>query len=82
MHYGVELLLMRRPFKAVKRELLDEFERRYLVQLLEQHACDLSAVSRSSGWSRRQVFALIRKHNEFLHSRTWFVMDPRWNEEL
>lgn len=52
----------RRPFKAIKRELVEEFERRYLDQLLEQHRFNLSAVERSSGLSRKHLTALIHKH--------------------
>ncbi len=51
-----------RSFKDIKRELLDNFERRYLFHLLEQHRFDLSAVERSSGLSRRHLYALINKH--------------------
>ena len=50
------------PFKDVKREILDEFERRYLLNLLERHDCNLSAAERASGLSRRHLRALIRKH--------------------
>lgn len=57
-----------RPFKDIKRELLDNFERRYLFYLLEQHGFDLAAVERSSGLSRRHLNALIHKHG--FHGRT------------
>ena len=57
-----------RPFKDIKRELLDNFERRYLFHLLEQHRFDLSAVERSSGLSRRQLNALMHKHG--FHERS------------
>jgi len=52
----------RRPFKDIKRALVEDFERRYLHRLLEQHRFNLSAVERSSGLSRRQLCALIQKH--------------------
>lgn len=54
--------LAKRPFKQVKRELLEDFEKRYLLQLLEQHRFNLSAVERSSGLSRRHMVALIHKY--------------------
>jgi DNA-binding NtrC family response regulator len=63
MMYGTD----RRPFKAIKRELVDDFERRYLYQLLEQHRFNLSAVERSSGLSRRHLCALIHKHGLYEH---------------
>jgi DNA-binding NtrC family response regulator len=54
--------LERRPFKDIKRELVDEFERRYLCHLLERHRFDLSAVWRASGLTRKHICALIQKH--------------------
>ena len=66
------------PFKDVKREILDEFERRYLVHLLDRHDCNLSAAERSSGLSRRHLRALIRKHGLYervLRSRIANLME-------
>ena len=40
--------LDRRPFKDMRRQLIDEFERRYLYQLLQQHRFDLTEVVRSA----------------------------------
>jgi DNA-binding NtrC family response regulator len=54
--------LDRRPFKDKKRELVNDFERRYLHHLLERHRFNLSAVERSSGLSRKHICALIQKH--------------------
>jgi DNA-binding NtrC family response regulator len=54
--------LDRRPFKNIKRELVDEFERRYLGHLLQRHRFDLAAVERSSGLSRKHICTLIQKH--------------------
>jgi DNA-binding NtrC family response regulator len=54
--------LDRRPFKDIKRSIIDDFERRYLYRLLEQHRFNLSAVGRSSGLSRKHICALIQKH--------------------
>jgi DNA-binding NtrC family response regulator len=63
--------LDRRPFKNIKRELVDEFERRYLGHLLQRHRFNLAAVERSSGLSRKHIYALIQKHG--LHKR---VLSP------
>ncbi len=57
----------RRPFKAIRRELIEEFERRYVYRLLEQHDFNVSAVARSSGLSRRHLYSLIRKHGFHEH---------------
>jgi DNA-binding NtrC family response regulator len=54
--------LDRRPFKDMRRALIDEFERRYLHELLEQHRFDLTAVVRSARLSRKHLCALIQKH--------------------
>ena len=58
----MQALDQRRPFKAIKRELVDDFERRYLHQLLEKHRFNISAVERSSGLCRKHLSALIQKH--------------------
>ncbi len=63
MMYGAA----RRSFKTIKRELVGEFERQYLCQLLEQHRFNISAVERSSGLSRRHLRALIHKHGLHEH---------------
>ena len=59
--------LERRPFKDIKREIVDDFERKYLNHLLEQHRFNLSAVGRSSGLSRKHINALIQKHGLYSH---------------
>lgn len=52
----------RPSFKDFKRELVEDFERRYLVELLERHDYQLSDVLRFSGLSRRRLCNLLRKH--------------------
>jgi DNA-binding NtrC family response regulator len=52
-------------FKDAKREIVDEFERRYLDTLLDRHAGNLSAAERTSGLSRKYLRELIRKHGMF-----------------
>jgi two-component system, NtrC family, response regulator GlrR len=56
------LTYVRRAFTKVKRELVDEFERRYLLDLLGRYRGDLSAVRQASGLSRRHLGALVAKH--------------------
>jgi len=55
------LTYVRRAFTKVKRELVDEFERRYLLDLLGRYQGDLSAVRQASGLSRRHLGALVAK---------------------
>lgn len=52
-------------FKDAKREIVDQFERRYLDTLLDRHAGNLSAAERTSGLSRKYLRELIRKHGMF-----------------
>lgn len=56
------LTYVRRAFTKVKRKLVDEFERRYLLDLLGRYRGDLSAVRQASGLSRRHLGALVAKH--------------------
>ncbi len=56
------LTYVRRAFMKVKRELVDEFERRYLLDLLGRYQGDLSAVRQASGLSRRHLGSLVAKH--------------------
>ncbi len=56
------LTYVRRAFTKVKRELVDEFERRYLLDLLGRYQGDLAAVRQASGLSRRHLGALVAKH--------------------
>jgi DNA-binding NtrC family response regulator len=51
-----------RPFKHVKRELVDSFESAYLVDLVARHGGNLSAASRESLLSRRHLRSLLRKY--------------------
>lgn len=53
-----------RPFKDLKRQIVDEFERVYLLHLLDQRS-NLTAAMRSSGLSRRHLRTLLRKHGHY-----------------
>ncbi len=75
MFYGHD----RRPFKDMKRELVESFERRYLDQLLERHRFNMAAVARSAGLSRKHMIALIHKHGLYervLHARSHIKLLP------
>ena len=56
------LTYRKRAFSEVKRALLDEFERRYLLHMLGRFAGDLTAVRLASGLSRRHLGVLVIKH--------------------
>jgi DNA-binding NtrC family response regulator len=49
-------------YDDAKREALDDFQRKYLSELVERCGGNLSEVSRQSGLSRPQVYEIIRRH--------------------
>jgi two-component system nitrogen regulation response regulator GlnG len=52
-----------RPFKEAKSELIEEFERKYLEDLLERNESNISRSAREAGIERAYLQRLIRKHN-------------------
>jgi DNA-binding NtrC family response regulator len=52
-----------RMFKEAKRETVDQFERAYLLELLQETRSSLAAMSRASGLSRKYIRILLRKHD-------------------
>jgi len=50
------------PFKHAKEQLIDDFERRYLVQLLESHDGNVSKAARAAGMDRKTITRLMKKH--------------------
>lgn len=54
--------LSRRPFREVKREVVEAFERAYLGELLERHLGNVTAASQQSGMLRSALQRLLRKH--------------------
>jgi DNA-binding NtrC family response regulator len=50
------------PFKDAKERWLDEFERRYLAQVFETHARNLTHAAEHAGINRRHFRQLLRKH--------------------
>ncbi len=51
-----------RPFKDLKNELIEEFERQYLSDLLARNAQNISQSARSAGIERAYLQRLIRKY--------------------
>lgn len=51
-----------RPFKDMKNELIEEFERKYLSDLLARNAQNISQSARSAGIERAYLQRLIRKY--------------------
>jgi two-component system, NtrC family, response regulator GlrR len=61
-HNGVPMGTGAGPFKALKRELIDGFERTYLGDALRCSGGNIAAAARASGKPRRAFFELMRKH--------------------
>jgi transcriptional regulator with GAF, ATPase, and Fis domain len=51
-----------RPFKIVKQELIQEFEKHYIDDLLKRHDGNVSKASRDAGIERAYLQRLLRKH--------------------
>ena len=51
-----------RPFKIVKQELIQEFEKHYIDDLLKRHNGNVSKASRDAGIERAYLQRLLRKH--------------------
>ncbi len=49
------------PFKVAKQQLVDEFDRKYLEQLLEAHDNNISAAARAAGIERMSIYKMIRR---------------------
>jgi DNA-binding NtrC family response regulator len=51
-----------RPFRVLKTDLVDRFEREYLGALLHAHGGNLAAAARVAGMDRKNLWQLLRKH--------------------
>jgi len=54
--------LSRRPFREVKREVVEAFEGAYLGELLERHGGNVTAASQQAGMLRSALQRLLRKY--------------------
>lgn len=52
-----------RPFKELKAEIVDAFERKYIIEVLKANSGNISASARQSGIDRKHLERLIRKHD-------------------
>jgi DNA-binding NtrC family response regulator len=55
------------PFKEAKGQLVEQFEREYIVDLMRRHKLNLSAAAREAQIDRKHLRDLLRKYG----------MDPR-----
>ena len=51
-----------RPFKDAKDQLIEAFERQYLVDLLERHDGNVSKAARTAHMDRKTITRLMKKH--------------------
>ena len=50
------------PFKDAKDELINAFERQYLVDLLDRHDGNVSKAARAADMDRKSITRLMKKH--------------------
>ncbi|MEC7525870.1 MAG: FHA domain-containing protein [Myxococcota bacterium] len=55
--------LVQLPFKRAKEKLLDAFEKRYVMTLLERHDGNVSRAAQEAGVDRNHLARLAKKHN-------------------
>jgi DNA-binding NtrC family response regulator len=55
--------------KEAKEMMISEFEREYLLQLIEKHQQNISQVAREAGIDRRHVYRLLQKYQITLNER-------------
>jgi DNA-binding NtrC family response regulator len=51
-----------RPFRELKQETIDAFERAYLTELLRVHRGNLAQAARAAGMDRKNLWALVARH--------------------
>ena len=49
------------PFKVAKQGLVEEFERRYIGRLLDEHEGNISAAARAAGIDRMSIHKMLNR---------------------
>ena len=49
------------PFKLAKQGVVNEFEKRYISRLLEQHGGNISAAARAAGIDRMSIHKMLHR---------------------
>jgi DNA-binding NtrC family response regulator len=62
LHGRAPTLDLDRPFRDLKSDAVDRFERDYLVALLDRHDGNLAAAARQAGMDRKNLWALVQRH--------------------
>ena len=50
------------PFKDAKEQLIEAFERQYVIDLLERHDGNVSKAARAADMDRKTITRLMKKH--------------------
>jgi DNA-binding NtrC family response regulator len=58
----VAALDVTRPFRDIKREVVEGFEREYTRELLRRHAGNMAAAARQAHMDRKNLWALVKKY--------------------
>jgi DNA-binding NtrC family response regulator len=58
----VAALDVTRPFRDLKREIVEGFEREYTRELLRRHAGNMAAAARQAHMDRKNLWALVKKY--------------------
>jgi transcriptional regulator with GAF, ATPase, and Fis domain len=51
------------PFKDAKDQIIEAFERQYLVDLIERHGGNISRAARAADMDRKSISRLLKKHD-------------------
>jgi len=51
-----------RPFRDVKKDVVENFERDYTRELLKRHHGNLAAAARQAGMDRKNLWMLVKKY--------------------
>ena len=49
------------PFKTAKQRFVDEFDRRFMTTLLEQHKWNIASAARATGIDRMSIYKLLQR---------------------
>lgn len=52
-----------RTFREIKRDVIEQFERQYVRDILRAHRGNLAAAARQAGMDRKNLWALAKKYN-------------------
>ena len=58
IHFEVDT---KTPFKQLKQELISEFERRYITELLDEHDHNISSAARAAGIDRMSIHKMLNR---------------------